>query len=162
MKKYLLQILTLLAIVAGLHMAQAIGPNTLMQSSFAQEEDSEEPQDEEDLAKLLGEEATTLPIVPLNFSVIRKGRVRGTVSIVPVLVIVDPTEAEITELTKLMPLLRSDLMMVSSLLSKKRFRVNRPIDPDFVARHFQNRVDQRIGKGRIKIYIQDAIIRPVR
>lgn len=138
-------------------------PDGLVANSYAQ--DSEEDNSDEEAENESQDDAaeiTTLPVTPLNFSIIRKGRVRGTISIVPVLIIKNPTEEEILELNDLMPLLRSDLMSIASLLAKKRFRINRPIDPDMVANHFQHRIDQRIGSGRIKIYIQDAIIRPIR
>lgn len=136
-------------------LAQTVAPRSMISSIYAQ--DSEEAEEEE-----IQDYNTTLPIKTLNFSIIKKGRVRGTVSIVPILVIKHPTNDEIHELGRLTPLIRSDLMAVANLLSKRRFRINRPIDPSLVASHFQNRVDKRIGKDRIKIYIQDAIIRPVR
>lgn len=141
--------------------AQAVAPHSVINNIYAQDSeeiDEAEEAEEEDILN----NNTTLPIKTLNFSIIKKGRVRGTVSIVPILIITHPTDNEINELNRLIPLIRSDLMAVANLLSKRRFRINRPIDPDLVATHFQNRLDKRIGKGRIKVYIQDAVIRPVR
>ena len=138
--------------------AQAAAPHSMINNIYAQDSEETEESQEEDTLNY----NTTLEIKTLNFSIIKKGRVRGTVSIVPTLVITHPTDDEINELDRLIPLIRSDLMAVANLLSKRRFRINRPIDPDLVAFHFQNRVDKRLGKGRIKIYIQDAVIRPVR
>lgn len=161
MEKFLSRILILFALMGSMMLAQALAPENMLPSSYAQDsQEAEEDEENEEEAKR--DENTILPITALNFSVIKKGRVRGTVSIVPVLVIKNPTDDELHELRALLPLIRSDLMSVANLLSKKRFRINKPIDPDLVARHFQNRIDKRIGGDRIKVYIQDAIIRPVR
>lgn len=161
MKKYVFQILTLFALIGPMMFIQAAAPTNMLGSLYAQD-GQEGDHNEEDEGDDEYEGVSTLPIKSLNFSVIKKGRVRGTVSIVPVLVILNSTDDEIHELTALLPLIRSDLMAVANLLAKRRFRVNRPIDPDFVAKYFQNRMDQRLGKNRIKIYIQDAIIRPIK
>ena len=138
--------------------AQAVAPHSVISNIYAQDSEETDKAEEDDTLN----NNTTLPIKTLNFSIIKKGRVRGTVSIVPILIITHPTDNEINELSSLIPLIRSDLMAVANLLSKRRFRINRPIDPDLVATHFQNRLDKRLGKDRIKIYIQDAVIRPVR
>lgn len=138
--------------------AQAAVPLSVINSIYAQDSEEGDKAEEEDIISY----NSTIEIKTLNFSIIKKGRVRGTVSIVPVLIIKHPTDDEINELNSLIPLIRSDLMAVANLLSKRRFRINRPIDPDLVAFHFQNRVDKRLGKDRIKVYIQDAVIRPVR
>jgi len=153
MKYNPLKVLALVSILFSAVIAQATAPSAFTNSSYAQE------QDEDDSPS---KSKTTLPIVTLNFSIIKKGRVRGTVSIVPILIITDPSEEEVSELKALTPLIQSDLMMVASLLAKKRFRINKPIDPNLVAKYFQSRLDKRIGVGRIKVYIQDAVIRPVR
>lgn len=161
MEKFLPRILILFALMGSIMLAQALAPENMLPSSYAQDsQEAEEGEESEEEANR--DENTILPITALNFSVIKKGRVRGTVSIVPVLVIKNPTDDELHELRGLLPLIRSDLMSVANLLAQKRFRINKPIDPDLVARHFQKRLDKRIGAGRIKVYIQDAIIRPVR
>ena len=157
------RLIFLTALTLAIMLSYMAAPDRLLAGSYAQDntdEDTTQETGSEDDVEF--ETTSTLPITPLNFSIIRKGRVRGTVSIVPILVIQEPTDAEIFELTELLPLIRSDLMAVASLLSQKRFRINRPIDPDFVARYFQHRLDQRLGKARLKVYIQDAIIRPIR
>lgn len=162
MEKYLSQTLILFALMGSMMLTQALAPENMLPRSYAQDsQEAEEGEESEEEVKS-DDENTILPITALNFSVIKKGRVRGTVSIVPVLVIKNPTDDELHELRELLPLIRSDLMSIANLLSQKRFRINKPIDPDLVARHFQNRLDKRIGAGRIKVYIQDAIIRPVR
>ncbi len=155
MKNYLFKTFALFALIGSVMFIQAVMP---LNSTYAQDsEETDESQEEEIL-----DYNTILEIKTLNFSIIKKGRVRGTVSIVPILIVTHPTDNEINELNSLIPLIRSDLMAVANLLSKRRFRINRPIDPELVAFHFQNRVDKRIGKNRVKIYIQDAVIRPVR
>lgn len=152
---YLYKTFVLFALVGSMMFAQTLAPRSMISSIHAQDSEGAEEED-------IQEYNSSLPIKTLNFSIIKKGRVRGTVSIVPILLVKHPTDDEIDELTSLIPLIRSDLMAVANLLSKRRFRINRPIDPNMVASHFQNRVDKRLGKDRIKIYIQDAVIRPVR
>ena len=162
MKNYLCKTFTLFALMGLMMIAQAIAPHNMINSIHAQDSEETDEAQEENQEEAALDYNTTLPIKTLNFSIIKKGRVRGTVSIVPILLVTHPTDDEIHELTSLIPLIRSDLMSVANLLAKRRFRINRPIDPNLVASHFQNRVNKRIGKDRLKIYIQDAIIRPVR
>ncbi len=143
--------------------AQTIAPESMLAISYAQDQATDEDGHGDETQKgKISEASTTLPISTINFSVIKKGRVRGTVSIVPILVVENPTDAELSELKVLLPLIRSDLTSVANLLAEKRFRINKPIDPDFVVAHFQRRIDLRIGKDRLKVYIQDAVIRPIR
>lgn len=95
---------------------------------------------------------------PFHISVFSRGQVRGSADVQIVLQLIDNSEYE--ELNSLKPQLRADITAALSTLSRKRWHINRPIDPDIVSLYLKPFVDHRIGAGRVEVYVLRALINP--
>lgn len=95
---------------------------------------------------------------PFNLSMLKRGRVIGQVDLRLVLVLQNGNEYE--EIANLTPQIRSDFTVALTDLTRKVFDVNRPIDPDLVSAYLTPYVDYRIGKDRVKVFVQHATIEP--
>lgn len=135
--------LTLIVLI-GLLSAPAVNGVAMIE-----EEQSGEPMDEGKLK---------ITFSPFHISVFSRGQVRGSADIQIVLQLINNSDYE--ALNSLKPQLRADITAALSTLSRKRWNVNRPIDPDIVSMYLKPFVDHRIGAGRVEVYVLRALINP--
>jgi len=109
--------------------------------------------------ELLDEGKHKITFRPFHLSVMRKGRVRGTVDIQLVLQLNENRDYE--SLNALKPQLRADITAALSTLAQRRWRVSKPIDPDIVSAYLTPFIEQRVGPGRLNVYVLQALINPV-
>ncbi|MBL4788451.1 MAG: hypothetical protein JKY60_05185 [Kordiimonadaceae bacterium] len=128
----------------------ALGMTLIGSTVYAQDE----PQDDE----LLKEGRLSLKFEPFRIAVLRRGRVTGTADLQITLQLRNNNEYE--ELKAKLPQLRSDMVSALSSLSRRRWLISRPIDPDIVSRYLKPYVDRRVGAGRLDIYVLKALIDP--
>jgi len=121
-------------------------------AAAAQDEGAEE-------GEVLDEGKLKITFDPFSLSLMKRGRVLGTVDIQLVLQLHDNKDYE--ALNTLKPQLRADITSALSTLARQRWSVNRPIDPDIVSAYLKPFVDYRIGAEKLKIYVVQAIINPV-
>lgn len=95
---------------------------------------------------------------PFHLSLLRRGRVVGQVDLRLVLVLQEGRDYE--EINNLMPQIRSDFNVALTDMARKVFDVNRPIDPDLVSAYLTPYVDHRLGRGRVEVFVQHAMIDP--
>lgn len=95
---------------------------------------------------------------PFNLSLLKRGRVVGQVDLRLVLVLQDGNDYE--EIANLVPQIKSDFTVALSDLARKVFDVNRPIDPDLVSAYLTPFVDRRLGRDRVEVFVQHALIEP--
>jgi len=115
-------------------------------------------QDEPEEEALLQEGRLSIKFAPFRIAVLRKGRITGTADLQITLQLRD--NDEYNELKAKLPQLRSDMVSALSSLSRRRWSVTRPIDPDIVSRYLKPYVDRRVGAGRLDIYVLKALIDP--
>jgi len=93
-----------------------------------------------------------------DFSMFTRGRVVGKVSITLTLVVIEQRDSEIIRLR--LPQIRSDFLSALTILSRQRFNVNKPIDPDIVTAYLTPFLSHRIGPGKANIFVKHALITP--
>jgi len=93
-----------------------------------------------------------------DFSMFSRGRVVGKVSITLTLVVIEQRDSEIIRLR--LPQIRSDFLSALTILSRQRFNVNKPIDPDIVTAYLTPFLSHRIGPGKANIFVKHALITP--
>ena len=93
-----------------------------------------------------------------DFSMFTRGRVVGKVSITLTLVVIEQQDSEIIRLR--LPQIRSDFLSALTILSRQRFNVNKPIDPDIVTAYLTPFLSHRIGPGKANIFVKHALITP--
>ncbi len=93
-----------------------------------------------------------------DFSMFSRGRVVGKVSITLTLVVNEQRDSEIIRLR--LPQIRSDFLSALTILSRQRFNVNKPIDPDIVTAYLTPFLSHRIGPGKANIFVKHALITP--
>ncbi|TNE67916.1 MAG: hypothetical protein EP335_00105 [Alphaproteobacteria bacterium] len=93
---------------------------------------------------------------PFNFSLLNRGRVDGKVTLQLTLVVSDPKDVEFVRSRQ--PQIRSDFLTALTVLSRQRFSVNHPIDPDIVSAYLTPYADARLGSGKVKVYVKEALI----
>jgi len=108
--------------------------------------------------ELLDEGKHKITFKPFHLSILKKGRVRGTADIQLVLQLHENRDYE--ELNALKPQLRADIAAALSTLARRRWRVTKPIDPDIVSGYLTPFIEQRVGPGRLNVYVLQALINP--
>jgi len=97
-------------------------------------------------------------LAPFNFSLLKRGRVVGQVDLTLVLELNEGRDYE--EINSLLPRIRSDISIALTDLARQQFSVDRPIDPDLLTAYLTPFLDYRLGKDRVEIYVQQAMISP--
>lgn len=115
-------------------------------------------QDEETEGEVPTEGKHRIAFEPFNISLLKRGRVVGQVDLRLVLVLHNGNEYE--EINNLVPQIKSDFTVALTDLARKVFDVNRPIDPDLVSAYLTPFVDRRLGRGRVDVFVQHALIEP--
>lgn len=108
--------------------------------------------------ELLDEGKHKITFKPFHLSILKKGRVRGTVDIQLVLQLHENKDYE--GLNALKPQLRADIAAALSTLARRRWRVTKPIDPDIVSEYLTPFIEHRVGPGRLNVYVLQALINP--
>lgn len=93
-----------------------------------------------------------------NFSMFTRGRIVGKVSITLTLVVIEQRDSEVIRLR--LPQIRSDFLSALAILSRQRFNVNKPIDPDIVTAYLTPFLEHRIGADKANIFVKHALITP--
>lgn len=114
--------------------------------------------DEEEVGEVPLEGKHKIAFDPFNLSLMKRGRVVGQVDLRLVLVLHDGSDYE--EIANLMPQIKSDFSIALSDMARKVFDVDRPIDPDLVSAYLTPYVDRRIGRDRVDVFVQHALIEP--
>lgn len=99
-----------------------------------------------------------ISFAPFYLSLMKRGRVLGQVDLRLVLVLHEGNDYE--EIANLVPQIRSDFNIALTDMARRVFDVNRPIDPDLVSAYLTPFVDRRIGRDRVDVYVQHALIEP--
>lgn len=95
---------------------------------------------------------------PFNFPLFDRGRTTGRVSLMLTLVVQDQRDSERVRLH--MPQIRSDFLSALTSLSRQRFKVNKPIDPDIVRAYLSPFLNYRLGEGKVDVFVKQALINP--
>lgn len=93
-----------------------------------------------------------------DFSMFKRGRMVGKASLTLTLVVLEQSDSEQIRLR--MPQIRSDFLNALTVLSRQRFNVNKPINPDIVTAYLTPFLNNRIGKGKANIFVKHALITP--
>lgn len=100
----------------------------------------------------------TIEMQPFDFTMFKRGRTVGKVSISLTLVVNEQSESEM--IRDRLPQIRSDFLAALTVLSRLRFDVNRPIDPDVVTVYLKPYLEHRIGPDKVSVYVRQALIKP--
>lgn len=95
---------------------------------------------------------------PFTFSMFERGRLVGRVSMTLTLVVQEQKDSEIVRLR--LPQIRSDFFSALTTLSRQRFDVNKPIDPDIVRAYLSQFLNHRLGEGKVDVFVKQALIKP--
>lgn len=95
---------------------------------------------------------------PFTFSMFERGRLVGRVSMTLTLVVQEQKDSEIVRLR--LPQIRSDFFSALTTLSRQRFDVNKPIDPDIVRAYLSQFLNHRLGEGKADVFVKQALIKP--
>lgn len=95
---------------------------------------------------------------PFHLALLDRGRVVGKVDMRLVLELEDGRDYE--DINMQIPRIRSDISIALTDLAKQQFSVDRPINPDMVSAYLTPFLDYRLGKDRVEVYVQQAIIDP--
>ncbi len=95
---------------------------------------------------------------PFNLSMFERGRLIGKAAITLTLVVEDQKNSEM--IRERMPQIRSDFLGALTILSRQRFDVNKPINPDIVRAYLTPFLSHRIGEGKVGIFVKHALITP--
>lgn len=93
-----------------------------------------------------------------DFSMFDRGRMVGKVSLTLTLVVIEQSDSEVIRLR--LPQIRSDFLSALTILSRQRFNINKPIDPDIVTAYLTPFLSNRIGAGKANIFVKHALITP--
>lgn len=93
-----------------------------------------------------------------DFSMFNRGRMVGKASLTLTLVVIEQSDSEVIRLR--LPQIRSDFLSALTILSRQRFKVNKPIDPDIVTAYLTPFLSNRIGAGKVNIFVKHALITP--
>ena len=93
-----------------------------------------------------------------DFSMFDRGRMVGKVSLTLTLVVIEQSDSEVIRLR--LPQIRSDFLSALTILSRQRFNVNKPINPDIVTAYLTPFLSNRIGAGKANIFVKHALITP--
>lgn len=120
---------------------------TSMSTAYAQ--DAEEMPEEGKLA---------IDMDPFDFPMFNRGRMVARVSMALTLVVQEQRDSELIRLH--MPQIRSDFLGALTTLSRQRFNVNKPIDPEIVRAYLTPFLDYRLGEHKAEVYVKQALIKP--
>lgn len=95
---------------------------------------------------------------PFTFSMFERGRLVGRVSMTLTLVVQEQKDSELVRLR--LPQIRSDFFSALTTLSRQRFDVNKPIDPDIVRAYLSQFLNHRLGEGKADVFVKQALIKP--
>ncbi len=95
---------------------------------------------------------------PFDFSMFTRGRMVGKVSLTLTLVVIEQRDSEMIRLR--LPQIRSDFLGALTILSRQRFNVTKPINPDIVTAYLTPFLAARIGAGKANIFVKHALITP--
>lgn len=95
---------------------------------------------------------------PFTFSMFERGRLVGRVTMALTLVVQEQSDSEAVRLR--MPQIRADFLNALTTLSRQRFNVNKPIDPDIVRAYLTQYLDYRLGQDIAEVYVKQALIKP--
>ena len=95
---------------------------------------------------------------PFDFPMFNRGRMVGRVSMILTLVVQEQRDSELVRLR--MPQIRSDFLGALTTLSRQRFNVNKPIDPEIVRAYLTPFLGYRLGDGKADVYVKQALIKP--
>lgn len=95
---------------------------------------------------------------PFDFPMFERGRMVARVTMALTLVVQEQRDSELVRLR--MPQIRSDFLGALTTLSRQRFNVNRPIDPDIVRAYLTPFLDYRLGEGVADVFVKQALIKP--
>lgn len=115
-------------------------------------------QDEEAEGELLDEGKHKIGFAPFQLTLMKRGRIRGSVDIQLVLQLSDNKDYE--KLNALKPQLRADITAALSTLARQRWKVTQPIDVDIVSAYLTPFITHRVGPGKLEVYVQHALINP--
>jgi len=96
---------------------------------------------------------------PFDFSMFTRGRMVGKASLTLTLVVIEQRDSEVIRLR--MPQIRADFLGALTILSRQRFNVNKPINPDIVTAYLTPFLAARIGAGKADIFVKHALITPI-
>ncbi len=95
---------------------------------------------------------------PFDFPMFTRGRMVGRVSMTLTLVVQEQRDSELVR--RRMPQIRSDFLGALTTLSRQRFNVNKPIDPEIVRAFLTQYLDYRLGEHKAEVYVKQALIKP--
>ncbi|MCJ9428086.1 hypothetical protein [Kordiimonas marina] len=99
-----------------------------------------------------------IDMTPFKFSLIKRGRVRGKVSVTLTLVVNKSDDMKYIRLHQ--PQLRSDFLTALTILANQQIDPNRPIDPDIISAYLTPYADYRLGTGKVTVYVKEAMVTP--
>ncbi len=97
---------------------------------------------------------------PFDFSMFTRGRMVGKASLTLTLVVIEQRDSEVIRLR--LPQIRFDFLGALTILSRQRFNVNKPINPDIVTAYLTPFLAARIGAGKANIFVKHALITPTK
>jgi hypothetical protein len=104
------------------------------------------------------QEPSELELDPFNVSIYRNGRVEGQVTVILKLEAKDPSE--LSSITERLPQIRADIFTGLTELARQYFDVNKPIQPDLVRDYLLFFLNQRLGEGRVDLFVVQAGVNP--
>lgn len=99
-----------------------------------------------------------IDLQPFEFSMIQRGRLRGRVSLTLTLVVDQQRDSEM--IRERLPQIRADFLSALTTLSRQRFDINQPIDPDIVRAFLTPYLEYRLGAKKAQVYVKHAMITP--
>lgn len=102
--------------------------------------------------------ARTINLQPFFVSIFDGRQIRGRATIEIIIEVKDQKDS--AEIKTKLPQIRSDFTVALSRLSKDRFTINRPIDPDLIRFYLMTYASHRLGPDKIEVYVQQAFIQP--
>lgn len=100
----------------------------------------------------------SIDMEPFSFSMFDRGRLVGKVSLTLTLVVQEQSDSEMIRLRQ--PQIRSDFLGALTILSRQRFKVDKPINPDIVRAYLTPFLNHRIGEGKADVFVKYALISP--
>ena len=94
----------------------------------------------------------------IYFNMIHNGVVEGAVAVDLVLLIND--DADIEDINRRLPQLRSDFLGALLALSKRRFRIDTPPNVDSIKTFLTPVAAKRLGAGKVQVFVKNATITP--
>jgi len=100
----------------------------------------------------------SVEVKAIHFNLIRQNRIEAAISVDLVLLLNDPADVE--DIYARLPQIRADFLQGLLALAKVRFRIDQPIDIDLIRRYLQPIAARRLGKKRVQIFVENAVITP--